>query len=377
MTNLTRHIKGVVLIIIVFFITKCVSIIEFDGASSERELVIYGKLTNAQNYDQGITVQWSDLNTTANLAIADAMVVVEGENDQVFPYVYSVETEKYLPVTPLVGIPGAAYRARVTVNDETYVSSFQRMPTIGAQDSSYFDFDRVPTISNIGVLFERYELRVYTDSRLDVSDSSIYMKWDVERVDLQQEMLLPASSFPFYSRRFCYNIEKYLGQEILLFDGDLVNTLFIQGQVTLEIPLENSLRTLRGFGIIQSSFSREALEYWQQVNDVSNRAGNIFEIPPAPVPGNFSLVSDPNKKALGFFEVAKMDTSGTQITSSNFPIAFGFGGNTVDCSNFAPSQFNTIPANCFPCLADRGVPEVCYNCLSKPNSTLIRPSYLD
>ncbi|MDW3194240.1 MAG: hypothetical protein R8G66_17835 [Cytophagales bacterium] len=377
MRNISRHIKGVVLIFIVFFITKCVSIIDFDVASSERELVIYGKLTNAQNYDQGITVQWSDLNTTADLSIADATVVVEDENDHVFPYVYSVATEKYLPVNPLVGIPGTAYRARVTVNDETYISSFQRMPTIGAQDSSYFEIDRVRAISNIGVLFERFVLRVYTDSRLDASDSSIYMKWDVERVDLQQEMLLPGSNFPFYSPRNCYNIERYSGQEILLFDGDLVNTLFIQGQKTLEIPLENSLSTLRGIGIIQSSISREAMEYWRKVNDVSNRTGNIFEIPPAPIPGNISLVSNPNEKVLGFFEVAKMDTSGTEITRADFPVIFAFGGNTVNCSNFATSQFNSIPANCFPCLGDRGVPEVCYNCLSKPNSTLTKPSYLD
>lgn len=376
MTNFTKHMRGVLLILLTILITKCVSIIEFDGTNDERQLVIYGKLTNSQPYDQAITVQWSDLNTTAGLSVTSATVVVEDDNDQVYPYAYSFEEKKYLPVTPLVGVPGTAYRARVTMNDETYLSSFQRMPTAGAQDSSYFEFDRVPVISDIGVEFQRYILKVFTDSKLDPSEDPIFMKWDIEQVYIQQEMSLPASSFPFYSPRNCYVYDEYLSPEVLLFDGDLVNTTTIEKQQTAEVPLDNSFQRLRGYGVIQSSFSREALEYWQRVNDVSNRVGSIFEIPPAPIPGNFSSVLDPDVKALGFFEVAKMDTSGTFVTEGDLPVRLGFGGDLVDCTNFVPGQFDNVPPNCFPCLAARGVPEACYNCLVVPNSSLVRPSYL-
>lgn len=367
--------RSLLFIITAFSLSACVSIIDFN-TEDQRELIIYGKLTNSEIYDQGITVRRSDLNTTAGLAIGNASVEVIDENGQVFPYRFSDASERYVPVTPFVGQPGVSYQARVTVVNETYTSTPQRMPVAGAQDSTYFRVEQVTVITNIGAEIQRYVVKIFTDSQIDANEEPIYMKWDVEQVSLQQEISLPAASFPFYAPRNCYIYEEFLAENILLFDGALVNTQSIEGQEIAEIAVDNSFKNLRGFGVIQSSFSRDALEYWQRVEDVSNRVGSIFEIPPAPIPGNFSNVDDPEDMPLGFFEVAKMDTTGTFLTADDIPVALGLNGEFLDCT-VIPGQLDNIPFNCFPCVEARGIPEACYNCLTIPNSTLIRPSYLD
>ncbi len=367
--------RTLILLLITLSFTTCVSIIEFDTLD-ERELVIFGKFTNSEMHDQSISIKRTDLNTTAGLSIDDASVTVTDEFGRIFPYRYAEAKERYLPIEPLVGVAGTSYQASVTVNNQTYRSSWQKMPLVGARDSTYFQVERITVITDVGAEIQRYVVKIFTDSQLDFSEEPIYMKWDVEQVYIHQEIALPGASFPFYSPRNCYIYDEYIARNILLFDGAVVNTSSIQGQEVAEIPVDNSFSVLRGFGIIQSSISREALEYWQRVESVSNRVGSIFEIPPAPIPGNFVNIDNPEDMPLGFFEVAKVDTSGTFVTSGDIPVTLGLNGDFVNC-NFAAGQFNGIPINCFPCLEARGVAEACYNCLSLPNSSLVRPSYLD
>lgn len=354
----------------------CVSIYDFDAEVTANEIVIFGKLTNSSIYDQAITVRRTSLRTTVGLSIEDAQVEVLDNLGNVYPYLFSEEEERFLPAVPFTGVPGVSYQARVIIGGKTYISTMQRMPTVGAQDSTYFQFLSKPAIGGAGIEFDQLYMQVLTDSRLDASEDNIYMKWDIEQVYIQTEMQLPAASFPFYSPRNCWIYDEFAAPSALLFDGDLVNSQLVQGQLVAEVVLDNSFKTLRGYGVIQSSFTREALDYWRRVDQISNRVGSIFEIPPAPIPGNFSSIEDTEDKPLGFFEVSKVDTTGTFVTAGDIPVFLGLNGDFINCS-FAEGQFSGIPFNCFSCLEARGIPEGCYNCLSLPNSSLRSPSFLD
>lgn len=331
-------------------LTTCVSIIEFDTADA-KEIIIFGKLTNSRNYDQNITVKRTDLNTTAGLSIENAVVQVIDETDnQSYAYQFSEETDSYLPVTPLVGIPGHAYRARVSLENQIFESDPQVMPEFNAIDTSYFEFEKEVAISNAGVESEQYRLKILTDSRLDQVEETLFMKWDVEQVFIISEVVLPASKFPFYSPRVCYIFEGFANDDLVLFNGDLVQVDLIQRQELASIPLDNSFINIRGYGIIQSSITREAANYWQKVIDVSNRVGSIFK-------------------------VAKVDTTGTFVTPSDLPVNLGRGVDAPNC-DYPITLFANVDQNCFPCLEDLGVPDYCVNCTFLPNSTRKRPSYL-
>lgn len=370
------YVKSFFILSLGFLCQTCVSIYDFDTDDTSNEIVIFGKLTNSSIYDQAITVRRTSLNTTVGLSIADAQVEVLDDLGNVYPYFFLEEEERFLPAAPFVGTPGVSYQARVTIGGKTYQSTMQRMPTVGAQDSTYFQFLTKPAIGGAGVEFDQLYMQVLTDSRLDESEEKIYMKWDIEQVYIQSEMQLPAASFPFYSPRNCWIYDVFAAPSALLFDGDLVNSQSVPGQLVAEVVLDNSFKTLRGYGVIQSSFSREALDYWRRVDQISNRVGSIFEIPPAPIPGNFASIEDSEDKPLGFFEVSKVDTTGTFVTAEDIPVFLGLNGDFINC-NFPQGQFSGIPFNCFSCLANLGVPEGCYNCLSLPNSSLRAPSFLD
>ncbi len=362
--------------LVVFGLTTCVSIIEFDTSESSSEIVIFGKLTNAENYDQRITVKRTDLNTKAGLSIQNANVaVIDESTGETYAYRYSAEQDSYLPATTFVGIPGHTYRAQIAVEDQNYESSLQTMPLFNASDSSYFQFEKELLISKAGVESEQYRLKILTDSHLNEIEETLFMKWDVEQIYIISEVVLPSSKFPFYSPRVCYVFEGFSNDELVLFNGDLVDANLIQRQELATIPLDNSFVNIRGYGIIQSSITREAAIYWQRVKAVSNRVGSIFEVPPAPVPGNFRDVNNANNSPLGFFEVAKVDTSGTYVTPGDLPVSLGLGVDVPNC-DYPITLFGNVPQNCFPCLEDLGVPGFCVNCTLLPNSTRKRPSYL-
>lgn len=367
-------LKIILLVASSLIVIGCVNIIELDTAGNEEKVVIFGKLTNSRNYDQGITIKRSNLNTRVGLSFTDAEVIVfDDDTGESFTYEYSTESDRYVPLVRYAGTPGHAYRARVTVNGQVYESSPQVMPMTNAEDSAYFRFERDEIITNAGTT-EQWRLKILIKTNLPDSEEALFLRWNVDQVYILEETPLPTSSFPFYSPRACYVFDGAASDELVLFNGSLVKTTVIPEQEVADVPFDNSFVNVRGYGVIQSSITREAAAYWERVLDVADRSGSIFEVPPAPVPGNFQNLNDPNNAPLGFFEVAKMDTIGTSVIEDDHPIGLGMGMEYPNC-DFLPSQFVTVPINCFECLRFFRVPDYCWNCTEFPNSTRKRPNF--
>ncbi len=233
------------LILIGLLCQTCIEIIEFDGGETS-QVWIFGKFTNSTIYDQAIVVRRTNPDLTGGDAIVTAEVSVEDDLGNAFPYTFDESTGRYLPTTPLVGVPGRSYRALVIFDRQTYTSRFQQMPTGTVVDSTYTRFVKKAGFSDIGVRIDQYHLEVLTDSQLPIQNTPIYLKWDIQQVFVQQEISLPSNNFPFYSPRNCYISETFIGANILLFDGSLVNTSRIEGQVVADVLLDNSFKTLRG-----------------------------------------------------------------------------------------------------------------------------------
>ena len=88
-------------------------------------------------------------------------------------------------------------------------------------------------------------------------------------------------------------------------------------------------------------------------------------------------VDNPGNFALGFFEVARVDTTGTFVTPDDVPFFQGNGGNFILCNEeFTFAELFSVPFECFPCLLDIRVHPACLNCTILNNSTRSRPTYL-
>ena len=107
--------------------------------------------------------------------------------------------------------------------------------------------------------------------------------------------------------------------------------------------------------VIQQSLSQPAFNYWQQVNQVVNRTGDIFQAPAGKVQSNFININDSRDEVFGYFYATEESTQRI----------------------FVSPEMADNPAR--PCPAptdDFGrAPSDCCNCLTITGSTTERPSW--
>ena len=91
--------------------------------------------------------------------------------------------------------------------------------------------------------------------------------------------------------------------------------------------------------------TREALDYWVDVDRVSNQQGSIFDAPPAVVAGNLFNVSDSSNQVFGFFEANAVDTA----FMFTLPQSFAPFRLEPFCAPFPWSNPPLYPPECYDC----------------------------
>jgi len=377
MTNLPAMEKLQILVLLLLSLAGCVEVIKLDTGRGQGQVTIYAQLNNSLTYDQRVRVALTQDDFSRPADVWHAQVWVEREDGFTFPYSYVQSEGVYLPVNPYSGVPGCSYRLLVTFDEKTYQSNYQQMPLHTAVDEPKFDFSVAEQITD-GISFQEWTMRVFVDSELPNEANNLFIKRDLLVVYQQREIILPVQSFPFYTPRPCWVIEFATGDNVKLFNSQDIPSQIIPDQTVGVLPLDAQFNAVRGFGILQSSITQEAYDYWQKVDKVSNRVGSIFEVPPAPIRGNIANTDTPQDMALGFFEVAKVDTVGRRVLLDDIPIFMPLNTDIVDCSFVTFAQLQAIPAGCFQCLEDDlGLDRACYDCDVIPKSTRELPSYLE
>jgi hypothetical protein len=115
--------------------------------------------------------------------------------------------------------------------------------------------------------------------------------------------------------------------------------------------------------VFQHSLSEGAYNYWNQVSQVIDRTGNMFEAPAGSIKSNFVNVEDgnPSKNVFGYFYVTQTDTTRFYVS----PEAAG-----------SPSMYCPWPANQIP--PPQGCPRFpCCECLDEKGSQLDKPDFWD
>lgn len=367
----------ILLLSLLYFLTSCLEVIDFQSEETGGQLTIYGKITNSDLHDQSIRISRATSDRNPEEVVTNASIEVTDDQDCLHTYYFDEKNGHYIPNAPYAGIPGRSYQARIQVDGREYLSSFQQMPSSQSTDSTYFQFRRVTTLSGTGGATDAFFMQVFTNSEIPETDDPLFIRWDILQVYVQLGIVLPSANFPRYSPTDCYIEEPFIGETLITYDGREVGPGRLQGQFMAETLLDQSFNTLRGFGVVQNSITEEAFDYWARIEEVSNRVGSIFETPPAAIRGNITNIADEEDFALGFFEVARVDTTGTFVTPDDIPVFLGNGGNFILCNEeFSFGELFAVPFECFPCLLDIGVHPACLNCTILNNSTRTRPSYL-
>ena len=141
--------------------------------------------------------------------------------------------------------------------------------------------------------------------------------------------------------------------DIRVLDASTLNEGTVFDQIIAETVYDFRFGDQFCFHISQFSISEEEFTYWNNIKEVIDIDGGLFDPPPGTVIGNIVNVDDPNDVAVGWFSVAAIDFRRAFINSDELDFFI-----RSKCAGFF-----------------RQVPFGCMNCLEIANSTRERPPY--
>jgi hypothetical protein len=352
--------------------TTCTEAIDLETEQRGGELVIFGRISNS-NVGNYVEVTRTSSGGESPEAIENAVVRVFDESDQ----------SETLPMTEpgryeLIGDVlernfGDQFRLEIELDGKLYTSPFQPIREVVASDELSWQQAMETEIKQNGAEVERWVVRLFATSTLDVLPEEFYIRWTIEEAYTHLGSALPSSHFPRYSPAQCYVINDLSEQDIFLLDGSTVRNTNLIDRYLVSRPIDNTFAVKHYFNLIQSAMNEESYRYWEQVNGIVARSGSIFDTPPAAIPSNISS-SDPSERVLGHFEVIGVDTTRLLLTNNDIPIFF------VDpCAVDTPRKFvavTSVPFECVSCLVEEKIlPLECIFCFLAPGFTSERPSY--
>lgn len=345
-----------VTLLFLVFLSSCLDPVSFDNEVSTNSLVVDATLNLTESIQIvklsrsllfGQKVDNPELNAEVYLVTED------GE----LPYQES-EEGVYLLSSPTGLIEsGQSYALRIiTADGEEYLSQPEEMPILYPALSAESIFERdLITLSN-GLEVSDDVLNTYISTDLPEGPEPIFLRWLYDELYIIQEI----QCGPLHNPVACYVSLDGNNQNFNLLNSSNIDGLRAEG-IRVASKSDFPLREFSNrhyFLIYQMSITAEAYNYWLRVKEITSQQGTVFDKPPAPIVGNIFNINDQSKPALGYFELAAVDTIRPFIFPSQFADAIT---RDVLCR---PSQ-----------IFDR--PRECCNCLSLENSTLDRPPWIN
>jgi len=155
----------------------------------------------------------------------------------------------------------------------------------------------------------------------------------------------------------------YVTQDIGVTDVYLLNGNDLSGDMVTNFPVFKrniSSQFAQGYylTIYQQSLSKDAWEYWFEVQQSLNRDGNMFEPPVGKIRSNMVNVNDPEEDVFGYFYTTTQDTIRVYVSPET-------AGNPVQ---LCPPNVPPPPGGGCPVF-------ICCDCLDAEKSTTVKPEW--
>lgn len=329
----------------------CIDEISFDSEFGENQLVVDGSIHNGPGpYTVRVGETKPDKNLPVPLSDATITLIVSSGNRVAFN---ETETGIYQTIDEnFRGVPGETYHIEIELPDgRSFFSEPETMSQQTASSTVHLETGFAPELTASGSTRVVPVVFVSADTDLPESEDPLFLKWNVEGLYAFREI---QRSGPFAPRaNTCFITEKIDPQNIHLFSGSQSGGQIKNQLLTEQRVIQHKFFIRYYFNVITSIITQQRYNYWQNVDEMINQSGTIFDIPPATVPGNIKNNNPNNIPALGYFEAVARDTSREFVTSADFSF---FISDPCDITNI-----------------DRH--PNCDNCLEIENSTLDRPPY--
>jgi len=359
------------LVLLAVFPFACSEPIELRTDVEGGQLIIFGRITNG-TFGNFVNVSRSGLAGEEPLPQSGALVRVVNSRGESLQLRENEPGNYEIPDGGSFGEVGVSYELEVSVGGKTYTTSAQELPENIGRETMSWELREVETISSAGIALTDNVASISSRTDFDELPDEFYLRWDIEEAYTYIGTFLPLGHFPLSGGAIqCYVENDLNEQRVFLHNGKENRAPAIPSRVYVDRTVDKSFQTLHYFNLIRSTINKETYDYWSKLDLIVNRQGSIFDVPPAPLPGNIQTEDD--EVVLGFFEVVYADTTRLPLTRRDVPVTI-----YDECVKRGEEfqQLFTVPRDCRQCLADEGiVAESCLYCGILPGSGYVRPSY--
>ena len=343
------------LILSMLCLNSCIDPIAFEVENTSR-IVIFGTMTQEKRIHK-VNVARSNRFGGRPVPLQGVSVRIVGDDGSTGFYEEAEKGEYLLYPDRFTVLEGHEYYIEVSLpNGKVYRSKPEMLPMPRSIDEVYFEARYRKDVSNADVIFNSARVELYINTDLQTDGRQSYLRWDVEEDWSFTDNVCGA----FDNATTCYFKTSNPSVKMPIFHSEDPNQKRVEGLKIFErqpFPtIEFNFRHY--FSVRQYSISPEAFRFWQQVNQVANPQGTIFDVLPAGVQGNIYNVQSENEIVLGYFELASTSVVRTYTLPKLLePLFF-----ELECTSFV---FFNDPAKRQTC---------CY-CNTIPGATLSRPEW--
>jgi hypothetical protein len=313
-------LKAPALLLLVWMVCTCVTPYTPELKGYESLLVVEGMITDESvpcEVKLSRSIQNEDL---VPEKITDATVYVSDEAG-VKTYLVNQGNGSYLTnPSEFRGIIGKTYTLHIiTADSREYISDPAVMLPVPEIENIYYEKDAEVS----GDQSEIQEgITIYIDTGPG-SENSQYIRWEYEETwkfrlpdykrynYIHDSVILPIPD----AKEYCWNAAR----SSLVSTGYIANgddpikkapVCFIASAKSDRLTLQYSIL------IKQYSLSKEAYDFWNNLKQVNESGGTIFDKQPYPVISNITNINDPAEKVLGYFQVSASKQERKYITAS-------------------------------------------------------------
>lgn len=306
------------IVVLTVITISCVEIIDFDVERVGGILVVDGTITDTMG-PHSITLRRTSADEKITDPVVGARITLHDEHGNIYDYIEIGEGTYEIPRGRVRGVPGTGYHVEIELqNGFKYRSDSEIMPRTIAEDSLFYEFDTVPTKSSTGELHDTEIIRLFKKTAVPESDEPVLLRWRVTESYKFIEFDFP--DFFDNPPRSCYVTRYPEPQQIDLHDGSELSAGNLGTDVMLERPLDHTFYRRHYFNLIQYSLTRKAFAYWRQIDQIVNRSGTIFDVPPSSADGNIISENGIEEEVYGYFQAARVDTSRLFVVEADLPV---------------------------------------------------------
>ena len=338
------------LFILSLLLMACIDEISLDIETDQKKLTVDGLIADSlDTYTIGLS--YSSVIGVGNDNIQEAVrdAIVKVIDDQGNEWLFE-ETEEGQYRQEMAAVPGASYYLDIKTPDGLHVRSKpQKLHQVPAIDSTSLQIETREYINNAGNFTKEQQVVIFIDTQLDPEAKKPYLRWMVEGEYEFRE------NYPMaLNTKVCFVKDRVGLNQLNVFNTSEIPGDELFGQEVIRTELNYRFAAQYCFHIFQYAISEEEFIYWNNIADIINREGSIFDPPPGTVRGNMVNVDDPDDIVLGYFSVSGISYRRYFVNEDEI----GF----------------YIEPRCSPRPFRPQYP-ICRECLSIFGSTLERPSY--